>query len=75
MLACQAYAASISGSLSNCSDGWECSNVPPTTVCYTTGSGHSLVCPYCWGYTTGQDKGWVENCTCPWQSSQVGTWN
>jgi hypothetical protein len=70
--ACQAYAASIGGAASNCSDGWECNNVPPAVVCYVVGSTN---CSYCWGYTAGTDAGWLESCTCPEASSKLGTWN
>jgi hypothetical protein len=35
----------------------------------------TMACPYCWGYTSGKDAGWVENCTCPESGAKVGTWN
>jgi hypothetical protein len=41
-------------------------------VCYMTPGG---VCPYCWGYTSGKDSGWLTNCSCPESSAKIGTWN
>jgi hypothetical protein len=75
MQACQAYAVSIGQPTSNCSDGWECgcphACAPPPTVCYQQGAN----VPYCWGYTSPTDQGWLENGTCPESGSQIGTWN
>jgi hypothetical protein len=30
---------------------------------------------YCWGYTCGQDAGWIELPTCPASQSGTSTWD
>jgi len=74
--ACKAYAASIGGAATNCSDGYECgcpsACKPPPVVCYVDAT--TQACSYCWGYTSPTDQGWVEDCTCPESGSKVGTW-
>ena len=32
-------------------------------------------CPYCWGYTSPTDQGWLESCSCPESGSKIGTWH
>jgi hypothetical protein len=43
------------------------------TVCYT--DGHNNALNYCWGYTCGQDAGWIETPTCPAGQSGTSTWD
>jgi hypothetical protein len=72
LAACAAYATSVGGSASNCSDGWACSGQAWKMVCY---SANGKTCGgYCWGYTCGHDAGWVTTCSsCP--EAQSATWN
>lgn len=74
-LACVAYALSVGGQASSCSDGWECSGHGQVDeTCYAPGD-MSSTCTTCWVYVSGSYQGWVTNCTCPDSGSKIGTWN
>jgi hypothetical protein len=65
--ACVAYALSVGGTPSDCTDGWYCQD-QPSQVCFNS-SGPAT--QYCWGYGAPSDQVFPNYCP----SSAVGSWD
>jgi hypothetical protein len=66
--ACVAYALSVGGKASDCTDGWNCQG-QPYQVCFNTY--HSGVPEYCWAYDAPKNDVFPNYCP----GSPIGTWN